>query len=124
MLRIALLLIPLLLWTVPATADCAATETGAAIEELLERVRASDAIFIRNGREYRGARAARHIERKYQYFRDQVSTPEDFIRLAATRSESSGRPYRVRMPDGEQKTSAEWLHGMLSELRDSCASPS
>jgi Family of unknown function (DUF5329) len=37
-----------------------------------------------------------YIKKKYDYFKTQIHTAEDFIALAATKSELSGRPYLVR----------------------------
>ncbi len=85
------------------------------IEHLLDYVKNSDVVFIRNGKEHTPDKAAEHIARKYRHYRDDIETPEDFIRLAATKSMLSGRRYRVRLPDGTTMDTADWL---LEELPD------
>lgn len=115
-----LLTITALLWAGVSAAACDPGDTQGAIAHLLEQVRTSDAAFIRNGRTHDAQGAARHIERKYEHFRDRIDTPETFIALAATRSELSGREYRVRLADGTELASAEWLGAMLERWRAEC----
>jgi hypothetical protein len=88
-----------------------------AIEYLLSSVEHSDLTFIRNGKSYSPKEAAAHMKAKYDYFKRDIVTPEDFIRLAGTKSELSGRPYQVQTRDGQRVTSAEWLHHVLAEYR-------
>ncbi|HEY1267450.1 MAG TPA: DUF5329 domain-containing protein, partial [Candidatus Binatia bacterium] len=88
------------------------------IEYLISRVERSDATFIRNGQSHNGIEAAEHLRSKYNYFKSRIDTPEDFIRLAGSKSELSGRPYQVKTGDGRLFTSAEWLSGMLAEYRE------
>jgi len=78
----------------PAEADVPESQR-AEVEHLLEYVRLSGCTFIRNGREYDGERAHRHVMRKYNYFRDEIDSTERFIELAATESTMSGRPYQI-----------------------------
>jgi hypothetical protein len=104
----------------------AGTETGdeelsAAIEYLLEYVRTSECVFIRNKREHTPGEAAEHIERKYKHFKKDIETPEDFIRLAASKSTMSGKAYMVRTREGETLTSEAWLLAALAEYRRSQA---
>jgi len=47
---------------------------------------------------YSSEAAAEHARTKYRYFRSQIETPEDFIRLCATKSLISGKPYLVVTP--------------------------
>ena len=85
------------------------------IGHLLDFVANSDCAFIRNGSSYNSKEAAAHIKAKYDYFQNEIKTPEDFIRLAASKSVLSGRPYLVKTADGKQMTSAEWLSRVLSD---------
>lgn len=116
----ALLTTAALLWTGVAAAACDPSDTTAAIDHLVESVRASDAEFIRNGRSYDGDRAARHMQRKAEHFDERIDSPESFIELAATRSELTGRPYRVRFADGKETTTARWLGVLLAQWRAGC----
>ena len=54
-------------------------------------------------------------QKKYDYFKSKIHTAEDFIALAATKSELSGRPYFVRCQKGKEMPTANWLH---EELQD------
>ena len=64
-----------------------------AINHLLKFVETSRCTFLRNGVEYDSKSAVNHIKEKYDYFKSQIYTAEDFIALAATKSELSGGPY-------------------------------
>ena len=88
----------------------------AKIEALLSAMQSSDAVFIRNGKEYTGRKAASHLKRKLTFAGDRVRTARDFIAGIATRSEETGEPYRVRFPSGEVRSLANWLNERLSAL--------
>lgn len=87
------------------------------VQYLLDFVKNSECTFIRNGREYTSQKAASHMERKYKRFRERIKTPEDFIRLAATKSTMSGKPYRVRTKDGKTVLTSQWLLEALNGYR-------
>ncbi len=95
----------------------AGEDTDQAIEYLLAYVARSGCAFIRDGQSYDAQQAVEHLRSKRNYFKAQIHTPEDFIRLAATKSEFSGKPYQVRTRDGRFFTSAEWLTEILAEYR-------
>ena len=46
------------------------------------------------------------------------ATPEDFIRLAATKSLLTGQPYLVRTRDGKEMPLNTWLSNALREHRE------
>ncbi len=92
-------------------------DTAQTIAYLLDYASKSDGIFIRNGKSYNGKQAAAHIQAKYDHFKDEITTPEDFIRLAATRSMLTGQPYMIKTKDGKERTCAEWLSAILEEHR-------
>lgn len=100
-----------------------AQETGvtedidATITHLLDVVAKADCSFIRNGKAYTGALAADHLRTKYKHFKDQIKTPEDFIRLAATKSLLTGETYKVKPKDGQETTSAIWMMKLLMQQR-------
>jgi hypothetical protein len=73
----------------------------AEIAGLLDFVAASDCRMVRNGRVHDGGEARDHLARKLAWLRDrgQVSSAEEFIERAASRSSLSGRAYAVRCPD-------------------------
>ena len=88
------------------------------ITYLLDYVRKSDVIFIRNGKEHTPQEAANHMAKKMDHFRDEIKTPEDFIRLTGTKSILSGKPYLVRFPGGGEMRSKEWLARALELYRE------
>jgi hypothetical protein len=87
------------------------------IDYLVNYVAKSDAIFIRNGATHTPAEATAHIKAKYAHFKNQIKTPEDFIRLSASKSLLTGKPYLVRTPDGKEMHLDVWLTDALKSHR-------
>ena len=95
-----------------------AKKAHAGSRTLIQRVAAMTNVkFIRNGATATSAEAANHMRDKYAYFRREIVTAEDFIRLCGTRSEVTLQPYRVRRQDGSEQLTAEVLGAELRELR-------
>ncbi len=91
-----------LVWSISFGEGPAKTEdVEATINYLLSYVGKSGCTFIRNGREYTAKEAVGHMQRKYNHFKSEIKTPEDFIRLAATKSLVSGKPYLVKIKTGK-----------------------
>ena len=109
----------LFLWTI--TADAGVTSVNDQLEGtihyLLTYVKNSDCIFIRNGKEHTAKEAVAHILRKYEHFRDEIKTAEDFIRLTASKSLMTGKPYWIKTTDGERIKSENWLLKALELYR-------
>jgi len=74
------------------------------------------AVFIRNGSEYDGAKAADHMRRKLKYAGDKVQTAEQFIDELASKSSMTGKPYTIRFADGRTVLSADYFHAELRKL--------
>ncbi|MDP9187302.1 MAG: DUF5329 domain-containing protein [Verrucomicrobiota bacterium] len=87
------------------------------INYLLDYVAKSDATFIRNGQTHTPREAVNHIKAKYEHFKNEIKTPEDFIRLAASKSLLTGKPYLVRAPDGKEMRLDVWLTEALKQYR-------
>jgi hypothetical protein len=87
------------------------------ISYLIEYIASSKATFIRNGTPHTPAEAAEHIKAKYAHFKTEIKTPEDFIRLSASKSLLSGKPYLVRLPDGKEMHLDAWLTDALKRRR-------
>ena len=75
-----------------------------------------DAKFIRNGSEYDGPAAADHMRTKWSAGGSSIKTAKDFIKLAASSSSVSGKPYLIRFKGGKEQTSAEFLLAQLDKL--------
>ena len=89
-----------------------------AINYLLAFVEKSECKFIRNDKEYSAENAAAHMRKKHQYFKDKIKTPEDFIRLAATKSLMTNKPYLVRLKNGKLVKSETWLLQALDVFQE------
>jgi hypothetical protein len=86
------------------------------IAHLIDFVRHSPCTFIRNGSEYPGGEAADHIQAKYEHFKDEIKTVEDFIDRAASKSLMSGKPYEVRC-GGKTISAADWIRAEDADYR-------
>jgi Family of unknown function (DUF5329) len=95
----------------------AAESLDQTIHFLLDHIAKSEAVFIRNGGTYTPPEAVEHIKTKYAHFQSQIKTPEDFIRLAASKSLLSGKLYTVRPRGGKEQPMSEWLTEALKEHR-------
>lgn len=87
------------------------------VQYLLEYVSGSGLTFIRNASEYSGQEAAEHMKNKYEHFKDKISTAEDFIDWAASKSLMTGRPYLVIMENGTTIPTRDWLATVLADYR-------
>ena len=70
--------------------------------------------YIRNGDAHNGVAAEKHIRKKYDYFKDEIKSAEDFIRLSATQSTMTGSKYYIECKGSPKIESRKWL---LSELK-------
>lgn len=87
------------------------------IDILLDAVAADrDSRFVRAGVEYTGADAARFLRAKLQAQGDAVRTAEDFVERIASRSSTTGRPYRVCRASGGCVDAGEHLRGLLARV--------
>jgi hypothetical protein len=114
--RSALVALLVILAGVSAEAASRSRVEQAKIEALLSEMQGSDAVFIRNGKEYTGKKSASHLKRKLAFAGSRVVTARDFVRGIATRSEESGEPYRVRFRNGQTRLLGEWLEERLAVL--------
>jgi Family of unknown function (DUF5329) len=87
------------------------------IDHLLVFIEQSNCTFIRNGDIHSSKDAREHIESKYQYIKKRVSTAEQFIKYAATKSSLSRKPYSV-ICGTDRISSSEWLTGELEKFRN------
>ncbi len=88
-----------------------------AIQFLLKHVADSGLIFIRNSDKHDATDAAEPMNSKYEYFRDKIKTPEDFIQRCASKSLMSGKPYLVVLENGEEVRTDDWLLRALASYR-------
>ncbi|HEU4342815.1 MAG TPA: DUF5329 family protein [Candidatus Binatia bacterium] len=89
------------------------------IEALIRRVAASkDLTFIRNGTPYDAAKAAAFLRRKWEANDSKVKTARDFIGEIASFSGTSGKPYLIRLNDGRELRSRDFLLAELQRIED------
>jgi len=79
--------------------------------------------FMRNGDEHNAADAAKHMKAKFDHFKDEIVTAEDFIDRCASRSEMTGKAYQVKMPNGAVRDANEFLNAELRTLRKDSSRP-
>lgn len=87
------------------------------INHLLKFVASTDCQYERNGKMHNGIEAAKHINKKYAYFSDDINTTEDFIKYSATKSKMSGKYYKIHCNAQKAINSQEWLLMELNAYR-------
>lgn len=105
-------------------ADLPAT-SRAEIDALLNRLGTSGCQFNRNGSWYSSTDAKAHLAKKLNYLveKRKLDGTEQFIKLAASSSSMSGKPYQVRCGDSQPVASQTWLTTELQTIRAKAASP-
>jgi hypothetical protein len=101
----------------PASADVPPSEKPE-VEYLLGLVKSSPCKFERNGKLYDGGEAYGHIKKKYEHFRNQITSTEGFIEYAATKSMISGEYYFIICPGSEPEKTGDWLLRELGKYRE------
>jgi hypothetical protein len=93
--------------------------TRVEIDMLLKKLQISGCQFNRNGTWYTSAEAQSHLNKKLEYFekRGMITTAEDFIKLAASSSSTSGKAYQVKCGNEAAVESNSWLSNQLKTLR-------
>ncbi len=74
------------------------------------------ATFIRNGTEHTTHEATEHMRKKWHWKKGEIKTAEDFIRLAASQSSDSVKPYVIRFADGREVNAGDWLREKLKRM--------
>ena len=114
-----------ILFTTVLTLNLCAAETeplSKTVDYLIAQVEKADTVkFLRNGDEHTAKEAAEHMRRKYNHFKKEIKTPEDFIEKCAAKSELSGKPYMIKKSDGTTEKCQDWMKSMLEEHRKSIA---
>ena len=102
----------------------AGEDAGREIAALIEAVGASGCRFQRNGRWHPSTAAQSHLQRKLATARRRGldGDAETFIDSIASRSSTSGQPYRVQCADAPEQPAADWFRAQLQRLRASDSS--
>lgn len=104
-------------WFIASSVFASAASPDNEISYLLNVVRTSAVVFVRNGEDHTGREAANHMQRKRDHFKKEIKSAEDFIDKAASRSLLSGKEYLVRLGDGSTNSCSEWLMAILKQFR-------
>ena len=95
----------------------AIASTQGEINHLLSFVAATDCKYERNGTMHTGAEAVEHINKKYDYYSDDITSTEDFIEYSATQSKMSGKYYKIHCKGTPVIKSQDWLFTELQAYR-------
>jgi hypothetical protein len=114
-----LLALPLAILALPVCCAEPDAVTRAEVAHLLEYLQSSGCQFQRNGSWYSSARAASHLNQKYEYMlkKGLVTSTESFIEGAGSVSSASGKPYSVKCGEAAAVPSATWLRAELQRFR-------
>ena len=114
----------MLMWGASLAAPTAAP-VRAEIDALLARLEKSGCRFGRNDEWHAGADAKAHLLRKLEYIEKHgtITTTQQFIDAAATKSSVSGAPYAVQCANAAAVPSGAWLTAQLQALRATRATP-
>jgi len=98
-------------------AQTLATAERQKIEALIKYVGdLKDTKFIRNGSSYDVSTAVRFLRGKWEANESSVKTALDFIDKVASFSGTSGKPYLIRLKDGKEIPSREFLAAELQKI--------
>jgi hypothetical protein len=91
-------------------------EERAKIEALISHIGSlKKAVFIRNGKEYDAASAAKFLRGKWEAKDKDIKTATEFIEKVATKSSTTGKAYRIRLEDGTETDCGPYLSGRLKK---------
>lgn len=121
--RIAILGGMLAIAVVAHGADLSADEKSH-IDALLAHVAdMKGADFIRNGKKYDASSAATFLRKKLQSQGSSVTNAASFIVQIATKSSTTGQPYRIRLADGTETDCGTYLAGVLAAMEKARPDP-
>jgi hypothetical protein len=118
-LKIAFVSAMFLAFTLPCLVQAQAAALGEKdkIEALIRVVsQMKTAKFVRNGWSYTADTAAYFLRKKWEANDSAIKTARDFIDKIGSISGTSGKPYLVKMKDGTEMNSREFLLGELKKL--------
>jgi hypothetical protein len=99
-------------------ADAAPLSEAARIDHLILYVHTLEgAVFMRKGKEYTPAAAAKHLQYKRESSGDGMKTADDFIRLCVAHSSLWGEGYTIRFADGRTRTAEDVLREELTRIQ-------
>ena len=73
-------------------------------------------VFIRNGKEHTLEEAVDHLGLKRKKAGDKIKSSREFIEHLASKSSMSGKPYQIKMPDGQTQEAGSFFLAKLAEI--------
>jgi len=114
-------LIPVALMTLASTftlsSHASPNQTQLETQHLLTFIKSTQCQYERNGTFHNGTEALQHIQKKYEYYMDDIHSSEDFIKYSATKSQMSGNKYHIHCPGQAIQDSSVWLTDELKKYR-------
>jgi hypothetical protein len=86
------------------------------IDKLIAYVEVTEAKFVRNGTEYSGVDAAKHLRMKREKAGKKITTARQFIDYLASKSSMSGEPYLMKFKNGNTLPVRDILYHQLKKL--------
>ncbi len=74
------------------------------------------AVFLRNGLQYSGKDAAKHLRQKLAAATVEITTASQFIDLVASRSSMTDMAYEIQFADGRKVPAGEFLRDELAKM--------
>ena len=87
------------------------------INFLLNRVKESPYLFIRNGTKHSGVEARSHLRWKYGFVQSRIQTTEEFIDTIASKSLATGEKYYIRI-GGKDYPVGDIFYNELNRLNE------
>jgi len=101
---------------IPGLSLAVTTAEKGKIEALIHQIEVlHDAKFIRNGKSYDSANAAKFLRGKWDSKAKEIETAEDFIQKIASVSATSGQSYLIRFADGREVKCEDYLKELLKK---------
>lgn len=92
-------------------------ETRYEVDHLIEFVSNTPCQIDRNWTNHSGTEAIVHIQQKYDYFKDNIQTTEQFIEYSAAKSTMTGRDYLLKCKGQRSIKTRDWLKQELQKYR-------
>jgi hypothetical protein len=86
------------------------------INQLIAYIEKTDAKFIRNGTEYSGVDAAKHLRMKREKAGKRIKTAKEFIDYLASKSSMSNEPYQMKFKNGSVINVRDILYNELRKM--------
>ncbi|MCG9879733.1 MAG: DUF5329 domain-containing protein [Bacteroidia bacterium] len=86
------------------------------IDKLIAYVEVTEAKFVRNGTEYSGVDAAKHLRMKREKAGKKITTARQFIDYLASKSSMSGEPYLMKFKNGSTLPVRDILYHQLKKM--------